>query len=97
MSEFLEKAAAELNDKLSAAGGFDGSAKFDVAETGAIVLDGDGARVADDDADVTLSADAETFQAIFDGDLNPTGAFMSGKLTIDGDMGLAMKLAAVLA
>ena len=97
MSDFLEQAAAGLNDKLSAAGGFDGSAKFEIADTGAIVLDSDGARVADDDADVTLSADAETFQAIFEGDLNPTSAFMSGKLTVDGDMGLAMKLAAVLA
>ncbi|MFT7595711.1 MAG: putative sterol carrier protein [Paracoccaceae bacterium] len=96
MTDFLEKAAAELNSKI-ADGGFDGSAKFAVADLGAIVMDGDGARVSDDDADVTLSADADTFQAIFDGDLNPTSAFMTGKLTVDGDMGLAMKLAAVLA
>lgn len=96
MSDFLEQAAAELNTKLAAAG-FDGSAKFAIADVGAIVLDGDGARVSDDDTEVTLSADAETFQAIFDGDLNPTGAFMSGKLTVDGDMAQAMKLAAVLA
>ena len=37
------------------------------------------------------------FQAIFDGDLNATSAFMTGKLSVDGDMGMAMKLAAVLA
>ena len=96
MSDFLDKAAAELNTKLAAAG-FDGSAKFAVADVGAIVMDADGARVSDDDADVTLSADADTFQEIFDGDLNPTSAFMTGKLTVDGDMGIAMKLAAVLA
>jgi len=96
MSDFLEQAAAELNSKLTD-GGFDGSAKFAIADVGAIVLDGSGARVSDDDTDVTLSADADTFQAIFDGDLNPTGAFMSGKLTVDGDMAQAMKLAAVLA
>lgn len=96
MSDFLEKAAAELTTKL-AAGGFDGSAKFDVAEVGTIMIDADGARVADGDADVTLSADADTFQEIFDGEMNPTSAFMTGKLTVDGDMGLAMKLAAVLA
>ena len=96
MSDFLAKAAAELTTKLASAD-FDGSAKFDVAGVGAIILDGDGARVADDDADVTLSADADTFQEIFDGDLNPTSAFMTGKLTVDGDMGMAMKLAAVLA
>jgi len=43
-----------------------------------------------------MSADAETFEAILDGDLNPTSAFMTGKLTVDGDMGQAMKLGAVL-
>ena len=96
MSDILEKAAAALNEKL-AGGAFDASAKFAISELGAIVLDADGARVSDDDADVTLTADADTFEQILSGDLNPTGAFMSGKLTIDGDMGIAMKLASVLA
>lgn len=96
MSEFLEQAAAELNSKIAAAG-FDGTAKFDVAGEGAIVMDANGARVGDAAADVTLSADPDTFRAIFEGELNPTSAFMSGKLAVDGDMGLAMKLATVLA
>ena len=96
MSEILEKAAAALNEKL-AGGGFDASAKFAIADLGAIVLDGDGARISDDDADVTLSAYADTFEQILSGDLNPTGAFMSGKLSVDGDMGIAMQLASVLA
>ena len=96
MSDILEQAAAELNDKISASG-FDASAKFSIADLGAIVLDANGARVSDDDADVTLSADTETFQAILTGELNPTSAFMTGKLTVDGDMGIAMKLASVLA
>ncbi|MGI9370216.1 MAG: SCP2 sterol-binding domain-containing protein [Ruegeria sp.] len=96
MSDILEKAAAVLNEKL-AGGDFDASAKFDIADLGAIILDSDGARVSDEDADVTLSADAETFEQILSGEMNPTGAFMSGKLSVDGDMGIAMKLAAVLA
>lgn len=96
MSDFLEKAAAELNEKL-AGGGFDGSAKLDVTGLGAIVLDANGARISDDDADVTLSADQETFEGIVSGETNPTSAFMTGKLAVDGDMGLAMKLASVLA
>ncbi len=96
MSDILTKAAAELNDKLGA-GGFDGSAKFAIGDLGAIVLDGSGARVSDDETDVTLSADADTFEAILSGDMNPTSAFMTGKLTVDGDMGIAMQLASVLA
>ena len=50
----------------------------------------------DDETDVTLTADAETLKSILSGDLNATAAFMSGKLSVDGDMGTAMKLGAVL-
>ncbi len=96
MSDFLQKAVTELNQKV-AAGSFDGRAKFDIVGDGAIMIDENGARVADEEADVTLSADADTFRAIFDGDVNPTSAFMSGKLSVDGDMGKAMQLAALLA
>ncbi|GHG86918.1 SCP2 sterol-binding domain-containing protein [Pseudodonghicola xiamenensis] len=95
MSDFLETAVAELNEKL--ASGFDGSAKLTITDLGAIMLDASGARIADEEADVTLSADSETLQAIVTGELNPTSAFMTGKLSIDGDMGLAMKLASALA
>ncbi|NBR90026.1 MAG: sterol carrier family protein, partial [Rhodobacteraceae bacterium] len=49
-----------------------------------------------DDTDVTLTASADTFESILSGDLNPTAAFMSGKLAVDGDIGMAMKLGAVL-
>lgn len=95
MSEQLTKAAEAMNEKLEGAD-FEGSAKFQVEGLGAIVLDSSGARISDDEADVTLSADPETFEEIMTGELNPTAAFMSGKLTIDGDMGAAMKLASVL-
>ncbi|MFC3615893.1 SCP2 sterol-binding domain-containing protein [Lutimaribacter marinistellae] len=95
MSETLEKAAAELNSK-AAGSDFSDSAKFNITGLGSIVLDGAGARVSDEDTDVTLTADQETFEAMMTGDLNPTGAFMSGKLSVDGDMSVAMKLASVL-
>jgi putative sterol carrier protein len=45
---------------------------------------------------VTLTADRETFEGILTGDVNPTAAFMQGKLAVDGDMGLAMQLGAAL-
>jgi putative sterol carrier protein len=78
-------------------GGFDGTAKFVIEGEGAIVIDSEGVRASEDDADVTLTADADTFQSILEGDLDPTSAFMSGKLAVDGDMGMAMKLGSVLA
>ena len=95
MSEIIDAAVAALNEKLSDAD-FDGSAKFEIEGEGAVRIDGDGASASDDDADVTLTADADTFQSILDGELNATAAFMSGKLAVDGDMGMAMKLGAVL-
>ena len=96
MSDIVNEAVVVLNEKLGA-DGFDGTAKFDIEGEGSVMMDGAGARAADEAADVTLSADAETFQSILEGETNPTSAFMTGKLKIDGDMGMAMKLAAVLA
>lgn len=94
MSDVITGAVKRLNEKMD--GGFDGTAKFEIEGEGAIMIDQDGARAGDDAADVTLSASAETFQSILEGETNPTSAFMTGKLSVDGDMGMAMKLAGVL-
>lgn len=94
MSDVIAAAVNALNEKMT--GTFDGTAKFVVEGEGALIIDENGARAGDDDADVTLSADADTFEAILTGNLNPTAAFMTGKLAVDGDMGMAMKLGAVL-
>lgn len=96
MSDVIEKAVSALNEKLGA-GAFDGTAKFVIEGEGAIMLDSDGARAGDEEADVTMTADADTFEEILTGALNPTAAFMSGKLQVDGDMGAAMRLAPALA
>ena len=95
MSDIVNEAVSMLNEKLAGAD-FSGTAKFDIEDEGAITMDGSGVRAADEPADVTLSADAETFKSIISGDTNPTSAFMTGKLKVDGDMGMAMKLASVL-
>lgn len=95
MSDIIETAVAALSEKMD--GDFDGSAKFMIEGEGAIMIDENGVRAADEEADVTLTANAETFQSILEGDLDPTAAFMSGKLTVDGDMGIAMKLGSFLA
>ena len=96
MSETVNEAVTVLNQKLSGTD-FSGTAKFDIEGEGAVMMDQDGARAADEPADVTLSADVETFKAILSGETNPTSAFMTGRLKVDGDMGMAMKLASVLA
>jgi putative sterol carrier protein len=60
--------------------------KVDVTDAGVEVTEGGG------DADVTIRASEETFSAIAEKKQNPTTAFMTGKLKVDGDMGAAMKL-----
>jgi len=95
MSDVIEQAVVALNAKLGDAG-YDGVAKFVIEGEGAIMLGPDGAMAGDDDADVTLTADADTFRDILDGSLNPTSAFMTGRLKVDGDMGAAMRLAPAL-
>ncbi|WP_296423924.1 SCP2 sterol-binding domain-containing protein [Yoonia sp.] len=95
MSEVVNEAVAALNAKMNGVG-FDGSAKFIIEDEGAIIIDANGAHAGDEDADVSLTASTETFKAILDGEMNPTTAFMTGKLSVEGDMGQAMKLAGVL-
>ena len=95
MSDVINAAVATLSEKLG--GGFDASVKFSITGEGAVIVDSSGVRAEDGDADCTLTADADTFQAMMDGSLNPTAAFMTGKLSVDGDMGIAMKLGAMLA
>lgn len=95
MSKVIDAAVAALRVKMP--DGFDGVAKFVIPGEGAIMMDGTGVRAGDDPADVTMTASTEVFQAILAGEMNPTMAFMSGKLAVDGSMGLAMQLGAALA
>src|SRR5262245_1913461 len=60
--------------------------KVDVTDAGIEVTEGGG------DGDVTIRTSEETFRAIAAREQNPTTAYMTGKLKIEGDMGAAMKL-----
>ena len=95
MSTVIEAAIEALTEKLSGAS-IGNVIKFAIEGEGSIMVGPDGVSAGDDDADVTLSADAETFQSILSGELNPTAAFMSGRLAVDGDMGAAMALGSAL-
>ena len=60
--------------------------KVDVTDAGVEVTEGG------TDADVTIRASEDTFRAIAEGKQNPTTAYMTGNLKIDGDMSAALKL-----
>ena len=96
MAEMLAQALEALRDKTGGQG-FDGSVRFEVEEVGALRLDEGGPRMDDGSAaDCTITGDMETFKAMFEGDLSPTVAYMSGRIRIEGDMGVAMKAAGLL-
>lgn len=76
------------------------SLKFDLGGK-QIFIDGKGAgnTVSTEDAaaDCTIRISEEDFAALLKGELNPMGAFMSGKIKVDGDMSVALKLQSLLA
>jgi putative sterol carrier protein len=45
---------------------------------------------------VTVTVSLSDFNQITEGKLNPTAAFMAGKLKVSGDMSLAMKLQSII-
>ena len=97
----LAKAVEALEGKVSEMDEFGSSVRFDFDGDGAILVDGNSAPPkvsvdSDTDADCTITANEETFREMMDGDLDPTAAFMTGKIKIDGDMSAAMTMARVL-
>jgi putative sterol carrier protein len=73
--------------------------KFDFAEAGKIFLDGSANKVSADDAaaDTTIKVKLDDFVAMAQGQLDPTAAFMQGKLRVEGDMAVAKQLQSVMA
>lgn len=73
--------------------------KFDYGDAGKIFLDGVANKVSSEDsaADTTIKVKLEDFVDMAEGKLDPTAAFMQGKLRVEGDMGVAMQLQGVMA
>jgi putative sterol carrier protein len=77
--------------------GMNNTYSFDIDGAGQWTVAVDDGRVsvtegASADADATITSSAENFERIVAGELNPTSAYMTGKLKVKGDMGAAMKL-----
>lgn len=96
----LDEITERIRQKLTQAGGLKARVKFDFGDDGLVLVDtmAEPPQITHDDgdADTTLSCTLATFTAILDGTQDPNIAFMMGKLKVQGSMGLAMKLNALL-
>jgi putative sterol carrier protein len=92
--EFFETLEERVDPAKAA--GMSSSYLFDIDGAGRwrVDVEGGSAHVTEgpDDAACTISASEDTFQRIVDGELNPTTAYMTGKLKVAGDMAAALKL-----
>jgi putative sterol carrier protein len=92
--EFFESLASRVDSGKTA--GMNNSYLFDIDGAGMWKVDVSDGKVSvtegEADADVVIRTSEETFAAVASGEQNPTTAYMSGKLKVEGDMGAALKL-----
>ena len=96
----LEAVTAGLKEKVGEDCGLGSILKFDFGDDGILVLDASQVPnvIGNDDAEAacTIGISLADFIDMADGKLDGTMAFMSGKLKVQGDMGIAMKLGPLL-
>ena len=96
----LEDTTKKVADLFAKAEGFSDTLTFDFGADGKIAVDGrkTPAEVTngDLDSDCTVIVSLADFEEILAGNMDAQMAFMSGKLSVEGNMGIAMNLASVL-
>ena len=96
----LESSTEAVRGNTGENSGLGATVKFNFGDDGIIFVDGastpNSVSNEDNDADCTISMSLDDFESLLAGDLDPTSAFMAGKLKVAGDMSIAMKLSQVL-
>ncbi|MBO6825305.1 MAG: SCP2 sterol-binding domain-containing protein [Sneathiella sp.] len=95
----LEEITEGMRDRIGEDCGLGATLKFDFGDDGIVFLDADTVPNVvsneDNEADCTIKISKDNFESLAAGDLDPTTAFMMGKIKIQGNMGIAMKLQSV--
>jgi putative sterol carrier protein len=92
----IENLTNTIKEKVGEDCGLGASLKFDCGDDGVIFIDATQVPniVSNDDIDAqcTVGVALDDLEKMMKGDLDPMAAFSLGKLRLDGDMGVAMKL-----
>tara|TARA_B100000579_G_scaffold173604_1_gene141522 strand:+ start:103 stop:393 length:291 start_codon:yes stop_codon:yes gene_type:complete len=74
-----------------------GSIKW-VVDSQIVFMNPESGEITDEDGEAacTITTDMETFKGMYDKSVSPQAAFMTGKMKIAGDMGIALKLQSVI-
>ena len=93
----LDSATAAIRDKAALAPKLGYRVTFDLGSDGIIYWDGTvvPAVICNEagETDTTLTLSLDDLQKLIDGNLNPTLAYMTGKLKVAGSLGVALKIA----
>jgi putative sterol carrier protein len=96
----LDQIEAKMRGRLIQFRAFNAVARFDFGKDGLLRLDASRSPTTlsreDGDAVCTIRMTLDNFDKMLDGVLNPALAFATGKLKVQGSMGSALKLAALL-
>lgn len=91
----LDAIATQMSAKVKEVG-FDKSVKFDLGSEGVLLIDGQNVSTTDGPADCVIRMSKDDFDSLVAGELNPTAAFMQGKIKVEGDMSVAMSLSSLM-
>ncbi len=96
----LDTIEAALKQRLPTMQSLNARLAFDFADDGALYVDAtQGPPLLSREAqevDCTIRVTLDNFSRLLAGDLDPSFAFMTGKLKVQGSMGIALKLSALL-
>ena len=92
--EFFESLESRLN--ASGSGDFTGVYRFDISGAGSWRVDLANGKAevteSNDGGDCVVSMKEDVFLRVLSGDQNPMTAFLMGKIRVDGDMSMVMRL-----
>ena len=96
----LQEVTEQVRSRVGDESGLGAKVKFDFGDDGVLFIDGASTpnQVTNEDAeaDTTVTMSLDDFKEMAKGELDPTAAFMMGKIKVSGDMTVAMKLSQVI-